>query len=46
MMEQVHPADGLRRFHATVRHFPAWTAVPVELDGQAVAAIPVDELLP
>jgi Uma2 family endonuclease len=38
------PGDEPR--YATVRHFPAGTAVPVELDGQAVAATPVDELLP
>jgi Uma2 family endonuclease len=38
------PGDEPR--YATVRHFPAGTAVPVELDGQAVAVIPVDELLP
>jgi len=32
--------------YATVRHFSAGTAVPVELDGQAVGTIPVDEILP
>jgi Uma2 family endonuclease len=33
------------RYH-TLRVFPAGAAVPVELDGQTVGTIPVDELLP
>ncbi len=42
--EPTGPGDEPR--YPTVRHFPAGTAVPVELDGQVVASIPVDELLP
>lgn len=38
------PADEPR--YQTARHFPSGTVVPVELDGQTVASIPVDELLP
>lgn len=38
------PADEPR--YQAVRHFPVGTAVPVELDGQAVGTIPVDDLLP
>jgi Uma2 family endonuclease len=38
------PGDQPR--YATTRHYGPGGAVPVELDGQAVAAIPVDELLP
>lgn len=38
------PGDEPR--YATTRQFGLGTAVPVELDGQTVAAIPVDELLP
>ena len=33
------------RYH-TLRVFPAGAAVPVELDGAAVGAVPVDDLLP
>ena len=38
------PGDEPR--YATTRVFPAGTAVPVELDGQVVGTIPVDEILP
>jgi Uma2 family endonuclease len=38
------PGDEPR--YQAVRHFPVGAAVPVELDGQAVGTVPVDELLP
>jgi hypothetical protein len=38
------PSDDPR--YQTVRHFAAGTAVPVELDGQTVGSIPVDDILP